>query len=61
MPTDIVKVLMRNAEAMEQARRDRADVMMIVCLWNSLGLVLTALMYNLGFDPALAEVLVGIG
>ena len=61
MPTDIVLVLMRKAEAKEQARRDLADLMMIGCLWSALGLELTALMYNLGFDPALAEVLVGAG
>jgi hypothetical protein len=61
MPTDIVMVLRRSAEAEEQANRDLSDQMMIVCLWSALGLVLTALMFNLGFDPALAEVLVVAG
>ena len=61
MPTDIVMVLRRIVEAEEQANRDLSDQMMIVCLWSALGLVLTALMFNLGFDPALAEVLVVAG
>ena len=61
MPTDIVLVLRRNAEAEEQAKRDLSDQMMIVFLWSALGFVLTVLMFNLGFDPALAEVLVAAG
>ena len=61
MPTDIVMVLKRNAEAKEQAHRDMADLTIIACLWSALGLVLTVLMFILGFDPALTEVLVVVG
>lgn len=61
MPTDIVLVLRRKAEAEEQARKDLSDGTMIVGLWSALGFVLTALMVNLGFDPALAEIMVGAG
>lgn len=57
MPTDIVLVVRRNAAADEQAYRDLSDGMMIVCLWSALGLVLAALMLNLGFGSSLAEVL----
>ena len=35
--------------------------MMIGCLWSAVGIVLTALMLNLGFHPALAVVLFGAG
>jgi len=55
MPTDIVLVLRRKAEAEDQAYRDLIDQGLIVCLWSALGLVLTALMLNLGFGLLLAE------
>ena len=55
MPTDIVLVLRHKAMAEEQAYRDLSDERMIVCLWSALGLVLTALMFNLGLGLSLAE------
>jgi hypothetical protein len=61
MPTDIAVVLMRKAEAEAHASNDALTDLTIVYLWAALGLVLTALMFNLGFDPALAVVLVGAG
>ena len=61
MPTDIAMVLMRKAAAEAQASNDAVADLTTVCLWAALGLVLTALMFNLGFDSALAEVLVGAG
>ena len=57
MPTDIVLVLRHKTMAEEQAYSDLNDQMTIVCLWSALGLVLTALMFNLSFGSSLAEVL----
>jgi hypothetical protein len=56
MPTDIVLVLRHKTMAEAQAYRDLNDQMTIVCLWSALGLVLTALMFNLDFGSSLAEV-----
>jgi hypothetical protein len=56
MPTDIGLVVMRKAEAEAQISKDALIDLTIVCLWAILGLVLTSLMFNLGFDPALGEV-----
>jgi hypothetical protein len=58
MPTDIALVLMRRAEAEAQASKDALTDLMIVCLWASFGLVLTALMSKYGFDPSLAQALI---
>ena len=57
MPTDIASVLLHKTEAEEQAKA----YLMIVCLWSALGLVLTALMFNLGFGPEFARVLLAAG
>ena len=53
MPTDVAFVLLRKMEAEEEAKAS----LMIVCLWSALGLVLTRLLFNLGFGPELAQVL----
>ena len=60
MPTDIAIALMRKAQAEAHASYDAPMDLTIVCLWAALGLALTALML-IGFDPAFAEVLVGVG
>ncbi len=57
MPTDIVLALAHRAEVEKQVYVD----LRIVCLWGTLALVLSALIFNLGFDPSLAEGFVAAG
>ena len=61
MPTDIAMVRMRKVQANAQTSKDALTGLTIVCLWAVLGLVLTALMFNRGFDPVIAAALVGAG
>ena len=60
MPTDIALALLRKAEREERDHLDMADLE-IVFLWGALGLMFSALMFDLGFGPALAKVLVVVG
>jgi hypothetical protein len=55
MPTDIVLVLMRKAQAEKQALKEDLAALITSCLWVTLGLVLTVLISKYGFDPALAQ------
>jgi hypothetical protein len=61
MPTDIALVLMRKAEAEAQARKEVQTDLVITCLWVTLGLVLTALMFRFGFYAEIAESLLTAG
>jgi hypothetical protein len=60
MPTDIALALLRKAEQDERDHLVMADLE-IVFLWSTLGLMSSALMFDLGFGPALAKVLVAVG
>ena len=60
MPTDIALALLRKAEREEQGHLDMTDLE-IVFLWSTLGLISSALMFDLGFGPALAKVLAVVG
>lgn len=54
MPTDIAMALTHNVPA-EKQTHSYPNGLIIVCLWSVLGLVFTALMFKLGFDPALVQ------
>jgi hypothetical protein len=58
MPTDVAMLLMRKAEAEARTLRDQQNDLILVCLWAALGLVLTAVMFDRGFDPLLVPLLV---
>jgi hypothetical protein len=61
MPTDIAMVPVRKAKAEAHASNEVLTDLTIVCLWAALGLVLAALMFDQGFDPALAGVVAAAG
>lgn len=60
MPTDIELARLDKTERVERGHLDMTDLD-IAFLWSTLGLIFSVLMFNLGFDPALAAVLAVAG
>lgn len=61
MPTDIASLLVRKAQAEADAFKDRLALLLVLCLWTTFGLVVTALAFENGFDPAILQTLAMAG